>query len=58
LAKFEFAHHDMGHLSCGDIVEVTLTGAANVRLMNSSNLSSYKNGRSHRYVGGLVTRSP
>lgn len=54
-----FIHHQLGHLERGSVVEVTLRGnAANVRLMDSSNLSSYKNGRQHRYYGGLITRSP
>ncbi len=54
-----FTHYDLGQLKAGQIVEVTLSGsAANVRLMDSSNLSNYKNGRGHRYIGGLVKRSP
>ena len=39
-------------------MEVTLTSGANVRLMDSSNLSNYRNGRRHRFVGGLAKRSP
>lgn len=51
--------YNLGQLKRGDRVQVTLSGnAANVRLMDSSNYSSYKNGRQHRYYGGLVTRSP
>ena len=43
----------------GDRVQVTLSGnAANVRLMDSSHYQSYKNGRRHRYIGGLATKSP
>ena len=43
----------------GARVQVALKGnAANVRLMDSSNYSSYKSGRNHRYVGGLVKKSP
>jgi hypothetical protein len=54
-----FTKYDLGHLERGQIVEVTLSGsAANVRLMDSSNLSSYKNNRNHRYYGGLATSSP
>ncbi len=54
-----FTHYDLGHKSRGEIIEVTLSGsAANVRLMNSSNFSSYRSGKSHRYIGGLVKRSP
>ncbi|MEM6339282.1 MAG: DUF1883 domain-containing protein [Pseudomonadota bacterium] len=55
----KFNKYDLGNLKKGQIVEVTLKGsAANVRLMNSSNLSNYKNGRKHNYYGGLVTKSP
>lgn len=40
-------------------MEVTLQGsAANIRLMDTSNFNSYRNGRNHRYIGGLVKRSP
>lgn len=54
-----FQHYDLGHRQAGEIVQVTLSGnAANVRLMNSSDFSSYKSGRRHRYHGGLATRSP
>jgi len=54
-----FTHYDLGQLDAGRVVEVTLSGsAANVRLMDSSNLSSYKNGRQHRYYGGLIKQSP
>lgn len=50
---------DLKQLKRGQRVKVSLTGnAANVRLMNSSNYSNYRNGRSHRYVGGLVRKSP
>src|SRR5688572_2886706 len=55
----QFTHHDLGSLRGGEIVEVTLGGtAANVRLMDSTNFSSYRAGRRHRYQGGHVTRSP
>jgi hypothetical protein len=54
-----FVHHDLGQRRSGEIVEIILSGnAANVRLMDSSNLQSYKNGRNHRYQGGLAKRSP
>jgi len=54
----QFIHHDLGYRQGGEIVEVTLSAAANVRLMDSSEFNNYKNGRQHRYHGGLVTRSP
>ena len=55
----QFIEHDLGYRQAGEIVEITLSGnAANMRLMDSSNLSNYKNGRQHSYYGGLVKRSP
>lgn len=55
----QFNYYDLGHLDRGQIVEVTLQGsAANVRLMDSSNYQSFKNGRQHRYHGGLARQSP
>src|SRR4051812_10661844 len=54
-----FTHYDLGHMRGGEVIAVTLRGsAANVRLMDSSNFSSYKSGRDHRYHGGLVKQSP
>ena len=55
----QFTEYDMGQLERDQAVEVTLSGsAANVRLMDSSNLSAYKSGRQHRYYGGLMKSSP
>lgn len=54
-----FVHHDLGHRNTGEIVEINLSGsAANVRLMDSSNFSSYRSGRQHRFIGGLAKQSP
>lgn len=53
----QFQHYDLGHLKRGSTVVVTLRGnAANVRLMDSSNFNAYRNGRNHRYHGGLAQR--
>ncbi|MGV8805871.1 MAG: DUF1883 domain-containing protein [Polaromonas sp.] len=54
----QFIHNDLGNRQGGEIVEVTLTSGANVRLMDGSNFSNYKSGRQHRYIGGLAKRSP
>lgn len=57
--KINFNHYDLGHGRTGEIIEVTLSGsAANVRLLDSANFSSYRSGRQHRYQGGLATKSP
>jgi hypothetical protein len=55
----KFQSYDLGQRMRGSIVVVKLSGnAANVRLMDSSNYSNYKNGRRHRVIGGLATKSP
>lgn len=53
-----FLKYDLGNLKSGEVVEVTLTSGANVRLMDSSNFNNYKNGRKHTYYGGLARQSP
>lgn len=53
-----FSYYDLGNLDRGKVVEVQLSAAANVRLLDSTNYSNYKSGRKHRYYGGYVTRSP
>ena len=54
----KFSYYDLGNRNKGEVVEVQLSAAANVRLMDSANYSSYKNGRRHHYYGGYVKRSP
>ncbi|EHQ91691.1 DUF1883 domain-containing protein [Desulfosporosinus youngiae] len=59
MAGMQFTHYDLGQMERGQIVEITLSGsAANVQLLDSSNLSNYKNGRNYRYIGGLAKKSP
>lgn len=54
----QFIHNDLGQRQRGELVEITLTSGANVRLMDSSNFSNYKNGRRYQYIGGLAKQSP
>lgn len=55
----KYTVYDLGQCCRGERIQVSLQGnAANVRLMDSSNYSSYRSGRRHRYYGGLVKRSP
>jgi len=54
----QFIHSDLGFRQSGEIVEVSLTSGANVRLMDSVNLSSYRTGRAYRCYGGLARQSP
>ena len=52
-----YLHYDL-QLQATDIVEVTLDKQANVRLLDDPNYSLYKQGKQHRYYGGLATRLP
>ena len=56
--RVKFLSYDLGFLSRDDVVEVTLTKAANVRLLDSVNFSQYRNGSRHNFYGGLAQRSP
>ncbi len=53
-----YSYYNLGQRKKGEIVEVRLSAAANVRLMNYSNYSNYKKGRKHHYYGGYVKTSP
>lgn len=53
-----FLHNDLGHLDGNEVVEVTLSNAANVLLLDTPNFQAYRSGRAYRYHGGYVTRSP
>lgn len=54
----KFFHTDVGLRQAGDMVEVTITSVANVRLMDEYNFDNYKKGMKHIYTGGLVRQSP
>jgi hypothetical protein len=54
-----FTEYDLGQLSGGEIVEVSLSGTeANVQLVDDTDLSNYRSGSSYHYFGGHYTRSP
>jgi len=54
----QYQYYDLGNVEKGNIVEVTLGYAANVRIMDSSNYSSFKSGHRHQFIGGYVKQSP
>ena len=54
----QFIKHDLNHRSAGAVVEVELSNAANVRLLDSANFQSYRSGRRHNFYGGYSKRSP
>lgn len=53
-----FMHTDLGPRRAGDVVEVTISSVANVRLMDTNNFNNYKNGMKHIYTGGVARESP
>lgn len=54
----EFIKSDLGQCRRGDVVEVTLTSGANVRLLDQTNFDKYRRGQAHHYTGGLAKYSP
>ena len=54
----QFIKHDLGELSAGATVEITLTNAAYVRLMDSENIRMYRYGQLFESYGGYAKRSP
>ena len=54
----KFIKHELGEMSGGEVAEVELTAAANVRLLDSSNFRKYRYGQWHRYYGGHYKISP
>jgi uncharacterized protein YxjI len=53
-----YSVYDLKQRKAGEIVEVELSAAANVLLLDNSNYSSFRSGRQHRYYGGLAKQSP
>lgn len=57
--KVEYIHADLGQQPRGAVGDVRLHGnAANVRLVDTSNLRAFKSGRRHTFYGGHYRRSP
>lgn len=55
----QYIHRDLGQRRRGDIVQFNLTGSqANIGLLDSSNCSAFRNGRSFKGVVRLATGSP
>ncbi len=53
-----YSYHDLGQRKRGETVEITISAAANVFLVDSSNYSAFRSGRQYRYHGGLFKQSP
>ncbi len=54
----DFVHYDLNQRNAGDVVQVTLGTAANVRLLDDLNFNSYQRGGRYSFHGGYVTKSP
>lgn len=54
----DYLEYRLGVLSRGDVVVITLSTGANVRLMDSANLSRFSRGAAHSYYGGQARTSP
>ena len=57
-SAFNFTHYDLKQQRAGVTIEITLSAVANVRLMNDSNFSLYKQAMKHQFVGGVARKSP
>jgi hypothetical protein len=54
-----YLHSDLGYLEAGALVDVTLSGTeANVMLLDSVNVSRYRQDQKFDYHGGHYTHSP
>ena len=55
----EFVQFDLGYQQRGAVAVVSLSGTeANVQLLDSANLTRYKEGRTFNYYGGHYKASP
>lgn len=54
----KFIKYDLDQLRVGQTVEVTLSTAANVFLLDSPNLQNYEDRKKYSYYGGYATHSP
>lgn len=51
-------HTQFGYRQKDEVIEISLTHSADVRLMDSASLSRYRGGRNCRYDGAIAKRSP
>lgn len=53
-----YSYYDLGQRKRGETIEVSLSAAAKVFLVDNANYSSFKSGRDFRYFGGLAKQTP
>lgn len=54
----KFIHFDLGFQTRGNVVEVNLSGSANVSLLDTSNFERYRKRSRYKYYGGRAIASP
>lgn len=54
----QYLVYNLDYQKKDSVVEVTLSSATNVRLMDTMNFDLYKNNQQHKFYGGYVTVSP
>lgn len=53
-----FAEHSWDYLERRSVLVITLSGPANVRLMDPENFAAYQDGEKYDFHGGLARRAP
>lgn len=56
--SFRFTHYDLKGQRAGAMIEVTLNGINNVRLMNAGNFQRFRELLDFKYAGGIAKKSP
>jgi Domain of unknown function (DUF1883). len=54
----DFTEYNLGFCNKGEVAEITLSSAANVILLDYTNLHKYKNSMKFEYHGGHANVSP
>jgi len=58
VAEPNFAEHSWDYLERGSVLVVTLSGPANVRLMDPENFAAFEDGEKYAFHGGIARRAP
>ena len=56
--SFPYTHYDLKDIRAGVTIEITLSAIANVRLMTNADFDLFRNGRQHKFLGGVAKKSP
>lgn len=58
LPAFKYTHYDLGTLTAGTLIEVSLSVVNNVRLMNPWHYTAFTEVLKHQFIGGVAKKSP